>query len=298
MALSTCITTVAAFGNYWGSGFGGGLSFEIGGPAPTYGPFDLFCFCGGAINELPGFLNVEATPGNVAHGFPDTVDNGYYLVSEDGTASRIFVDQSLGPTNTLEAVFRLDAAPSDFVTGTRRIFLGAYDDTLFCQGLFITQVGLAFGGAYDDNPLLLADSADLVQAGQTYVVRMVLSGEQEAVYIYWSTEEEAELLGGPVLRYTLPLLASSEVPAHQEGVYVDVLGTADQPCQIVLRSLCASSSALVDNMPPKADPGLDQVVAGCSIIRLDGSKSSDPEGGPLSYYWRVIDAPEIGRAHV
>ncbi len=240
-------------------------------------------------------MNVEATPGDVDHGFPDTVEDGYYLLSEDGTPSGIFVDQSLGTTVSLEAVFRADALPSDFNTAVHRVFLGSYDDSLFCQGLFITQVGLAFGGAYDDNPLTLADSSSLVQAGETYVMRLVLSGEQQAVYVYWSTVTEAETLGGPVLRYTLPLLASASVPSHQEGVYVDVLGTLDSPCQIVLRSLCASSAALVDNMPPKANPGPDQVVAGCSVIHLDGSGSSDPEGGPLSYFWRVIDAPEESR---
>ncbi len=295
MATSTCTTIVASFGNYWGSGFGGAYSFEEGGSAPTFGPFDLFCFCGGAITSLPGFLNVEATPGDVAHGFPDTVEDGYYLFSDDGTPSNIFVDQSLGTTVSLEAVFRADSLPSDFSTATHRVFLGSYDDSLFCQGLFITQVGLAFGGAYDDNPLVLSDSSSLVQAGETYVMRLVLSGEQQAVYVYWSTQAEAEILGGPVLRYTLPLLASASVPSHQEGVYVDVLGTLGSPCQIVLRALCASSALLVDNMPPKANPGPDQVVAGCSVIRLDGSGSTDPEGGPLSYFWRVIDAPEESR---
>lgn len=66
------------------------------------------------------------------------------------------MDQSLGTTVSLEAVFRADSLPSDFSTATHRALLGSYDDSLFCQGLFITQVGLAFGGAYDDNPLVLS----------------------------------------------------------------------------------------------------------------------------------------------
>ena len=40
------------------------------------------------------------------------------------------------------------------------------------------------------------------------------------------------------------------------------------------------------NDVPTASAGLDQTVAGGSIVTLDGTGSRDPEGGPLSYAWK------------
>jgi hypothetical protein len=43
-----------------------------------------------------------------------------------------------------------------------------------------------------------------------------------------------------------------------------------------------------DSAPPKADAGPTQTVAASQIVELDGSGSSAPEGGALSYSWRQV----------
>ncbi len=43
--------------------------------------------------------------------------------------------------------------------------------------------------------------------------------------------------------------------------------------------------------PPVADAGPDRAVVIGDIAQLDGSASTDPDGDPLSYLWRVVSAP-------
>ena len=45
------------------------------------------------------------------------------------------------------------------------------------------------------------------------------------------------------------------------------------------------------NLPPVARPGADQTVAFGSLVRLDGSASSDPNGDTLSFQWSLSSRP-------
>ncbi len=47
------------------------------------------------------------------------------------------------------------------------------------------------------------------------------------------------------------------------------------------------------NQPPVADVGPDQTVSPWSIVTLDGSKSTDPEGSALTYRWEQMGGPEV-----
>jgi hypothetical protein len=45
------------------------------------------------------------------------------------------------------------------------------------------------------------------------------------------------------------------------------------------------------NLPPVADAGPDQRVPAASVVQLDGSSSSDPEGSPLQFTWSFASRP-------
>lgn len=48
-----------------------------------------------------------------------------------------------------------------------------------------------------------------------------------------------------------------------------------------------------ENQPPVADAGILQQVEAGTLVTLDGSKSHDPEGAPLTYSWRKISGPDV-----
>jgi len=46
------------------------------------------------------------------------------------------------------------------------------------------------------------------------------------------------------------------------------------------------------DQPPKADAGVDRTLNRMDTVTLDGTQSSDPEGGKLSYSWRIVSHPD------
>ncbi len=60
------------------------------------------------------------------------------------------------------------------------------------------------------------------------------------------------------------------------------------------KGLKATDSVKVDVfLPPKADAGSDQTVEEGIEVTLNGSNSSTPDGGSLSYQWTKIDGPDV-----
>jgi hypothetical protein len=79
--------------------------------------------------------------------------------------------------------------------------------------------------------------------------------------------------------------------------------TADEPGRYVLALTCSDGSmtSTVDqvviivatgNLPPLANAGPDQTVTAGQQVTLDGTRSSDPNGDPLTYSWCVKGRPE------
>ena len=88
----------------------------------------------------------------------------------------------------------------------------------------------------------------------------------------------------------LSIYASGVGGAYNEGGYSLYL----VPGQALISYLCGiTSSDPPCNRVPVADAGYDQTVHVGSVVTLDGSVSSDPDGNvPLSYKWSIISRPD------
>src|SRR5260221_3000327 len=72
--------------------------------------------------------------------------------------------------------------------------------------------------------------------------------------------------------------------ADEPGTYVASLVVTDSVGQLSLPSTVTISSG---NLPPVAEAGSDQGAIVGLVVTLDGSKSSDPNGDPITFAWTL-----------
>ena len=302
----TCVPYGWGIGPYGQTPWGGSTIAYPGGPIPSFGGFDIYCVgpCG-QMSVLDTYLEVQeyAQPGQIAI-VPVFLD--FELRSgglQPTSTARIFVDKSVPGSWTFDATFKFQALPSDFTNLTERhCFFGVTDDGGFCAGLFFSSVGIGYTGSvrYDlsGNLLLnstfqvLPSSLGLITEGVYYTVRVVLDAVTGTTFVYVTETSQLPLIGHQ-LRYILPAIPSSScVVPPTDGTVISVRGTVADQVILDVGTLCLGTGVILPNLPPVADAGLDQAARFCTIVRLDGARSYDPEGVPVSYKWRLIDGPE------
>jgi len=282
----------------WGTGpwagfpWGGIPPVVPGGPIPNAPPFDIYCVGpGGQMSVIQTYLEVSSSPGGdfaIDGGSSDLI-----VTSNDGSEAVLYIDKNVDGSFTLEFTYAGTELPQNFSdVPNHHVFVGVVDTAGPAAGLFFSQAGIAYAGTSTSAFQVLPGSQDFVSEGDYWVVRIAVSGSTNAVFIYIT--KLVDLLSGKSeeLRYILPVIPYSSCPQDTTtGTYVKVKGDALQPSQMYLDTICLSSQTLVPTVPPVADPGADQAVVTCEIIRLDGSASFDPQGASLTYKWRLIDAP-------
>jgi hypothetical protein len=98
---------------------------------------------------------------------------------------------------------------------------------------------------------------------------------------------------GEVEDFVVTVTVPAAIP---EGTEILLVATATSLNEATLTNsyivdLTASQNA---NRLPMADAGADQTAVVGSVVRLDGSRSADPDNGPdqLSFSWTQVDGPE------
>ncbi|MES2649715.1 MAG: PKD domain-containing protein [Bacteroidota bacterium] len=140
----------------------------------------------------------------------------------------------------------------------------------------------------------------VADAGQDQTIVMSPTNNAAILNGSLSKDEDGSLVafnwkqvsGSPV-NIVSPSLIQTVVTGFQQGVYEFELTVTDND------GATASDRVIITvtppaNLPPKADAGPDQVVtitANNNTIILNGSNSTDPEGGVLSFDWKNAGGP-------
>jgi len=212
----------------------------------------------------------------------------------------IYFNSAVVTDYTLELNVYIDKLPIDFTDVVNsHIFFGAINATGYCAGIFLSQVGIMYAGSiYHDvsdgmhigsATQLIPGSSEYVTTGEMLNIRIAVSAEIGAVYIFVSKKDDPVVY---VLRAVMPPVDSESLSfSPVDRSIVSVSGTYASPSLMYLDRIQMVDAVLIPDLLPVADAGDDQAVRTCSIVELDGSGSFDPEGAPLTYQWYLTDAP-------
>lgn len=120
--------------------------------------------------------------------------------------------------------------------------------------------------------------------GQTAVLRALASDVEDGVLdgaVTWSSDRDGPL--GTSASIATQLSIGSHILTAQVVDSSGNVATATTTVNV--------SGVLPPGRPPIAVAGTDQQVVEGAMVTLDGHGSSDPDGDPVTYAWRVIEAP-------
>jgi hypothetical protein len=285
-------------GGPWGSG-------GAAAPPPPASVFDLFCFehCDSMKDILLDARVSVVDAGSQFFSNLTTCDleirSGDVFPDDD---ARLDVSESIPDEWTMEFNVRLDEIPPDFSDlVNKHIFFGTTDADGPCAGLFFSKAGIAYAGGIhhdgagnmvlDSSFTLIPGTFPLIIPGEYITVRIAASSIIGAVYIFVTKTDEIPLTG-QVLRAVVPLIDATDLAFPPiDRTHISVRGLSGTPSLLSLDQLCLASSVVIPNVIPVANAGGDQAARTCAIVKLDGTGSFDPEGAPLLFQWRLIDAP-------
>ena len=267
-------------------------------PAPVSATFDIFDWSGTADIETggvgaDGLLTMATAAGSVSGPLiqNDPVGVGVQLQSLNGVPSRVVFDNNIPDTYTVEFQIALTALPADFSDPTNsHVFVGILDVQGKAGGLLFSQTGLAVVGDPSGATAALSGSSGLIVAPAVddLTVRLVVDGPAGTASLYVTLASQVGVTGH-VLRHTVA--APSSVDVWGDSLVLEVVGTAPNQADIIVRTMRLASSLVVPNKPPVAVIGDDQAVAFGSTVQLDGSASYDPEDADLTYAWTTLSEP-------
>jgi hypothetical protein len=296
-------------GGPWGGGAWGGELDEEGGGAtehiPTSDVWDAFDLSGvrqpNDMERVRDFIEVTAT-GQSEQFFEasfNMASGGVYPT----TPAILDIDVTVKETFTVEFRLRLaDLPPGWGDLENEHILVGVNNALGPCVTFLFSQAGVSYTGAFHfvgndlviDHPTLpIAGSDEWLSTTEELVVRYVSDNENGLVYLYITPASQAG--SGQVLRALLPPIQDPPTYPPIDRIAVSVRGTVTNGSHLELFYYNKSYKALIPNLPPRAVVAGDQAAHLCSIVQLDGSGSFDPEGAPLVYDWRLIDAPETSQ---
>lgn len=295
-------------GGGWGSGWGltpwGGFLLPQSFTPPPDPPagFDLFCY----FDDLSSMGQILVSP-NVTFvdaGGQFSIEGGDDLRAKSGgptdpTADAfLFVSAVVPASWTLQVIATFTSLPVDFSDLTNaHVYFGGQNVGGFAAGLFVAQGGIAYTGAarlvsgnltLNGPTQVIPGTAGLIQEGVQYTFRIALDATTSSVYIFATKTAEVPMIGHQLIAIVPAIPTGSGVG---DGAQLSIRGTVTKFTSVLFDQMCMGTGLVIPNLPPRADAGRDQSLRTCTLGLLDGTASFDPEGGNITYSWRLIDAP-------
>jgi hypothetical protein len=209
--------------------------------------------------------------------------------SDDKAEARLTFNTPIPARFTLEFVARFPAMPhsSGDLEGHRAGFVVA-DDAGRGVSIYFSKNGIAVSrvgefGSVTALPDTAVETAEINTGFKT--IRVAVDSGLGRAYVYIGNGDTTN----PPFRFIVPVEKTPDTVADTFALFLR--GSAAQPAQVELRRIQLAGSLIIPNFPPVADAGPDRVAAVGQSVRFDGRASFDLEGAPLTYRWRVIDAP-------
>lgn len=293
------------FGTGWGITPWGGFLLPSGGPPPVPPTppegWDIYVWF--EYEHSMGDILTDPSVTTSGGSFEINLSNDLCIRSGDPApeTDAVFLMTSLVPASwTGQCTGTAHLLPADFSNLSQsHIYYGVADATGIAAGIFISSAGIAYTGAvsFPFGELVLTSpfqvipgTAGMIEQGVSYTYRIAVDSHTQTVYLF--ATETALLedgITGPRLVAILPAIPSNEVV--EDVTTISVKGTNVHPTWFCASMLGLATDLYMPNVPPYADAGKDQSLRMCGVGKLDGSASRDPEGGNITYSWRLIDAP-------
>ena len=288
----------------WGVGWGltpwGG--FLVPGIAPPPAPpadFDLFVFY--HPSTMAGILSDPSVSASPPASFAISAYSDL-CVSSGGSVPAVdallTISSTVPETWTAQFTLLAHTLPPDFSDLVHsHVYFGVADSSGLAAGLFVSSAGIAYAGAITlaSGDLVLAGpfqvipgTAGLVELEEYFTLRLAVDSVTSTTYVFVTRTSDIAYTGHRLVAI-LPGIATGGVVA--DGATISVRGTDAHPSWVCFDMVGLGTGLIMPNAPPRADAGRDQSLRLCSVGLLDGSASVDPEGGSLTYSWRLIDAP-------
>lgn len=258
---------------------------------PTSATWTLADFNSATMPLLLGLgpADLSLNPGAAPYFTYSSALNAVAVSSSDGVAA--FADFNVGmPAEyTVDFVFRLPNLPHDIADIVdHHVGIQLADDAGRAIAIYFAATGIAVCRVDDFGSVsALPDSTQFTAEVSRFFHRMrvAVNSSLGRAYIFIGRESDSF----PPLRFIIPI---EQTPAGVGDRFRLVArGDGAQPARIEFKTLQLAGSLLIPNVPPSANAGTDRVITAGNTARLDGRASFDPEGAPLTYYWRAIDAP-------
>jgi len=258
---------------------------------PTSGDWTVADFNSATMALLLGLgpSDLSLNPGAAPYFTYNGDTNLFTAASSDGVAAYADFNVAMPGLYTIDMVVRFPALPrsvTDIAAHHAGIQLA--DDAGRGVAIYFAQTGIAIARIDDFGSVApLPDSTEFTAEIARYFhrIRIGVNSAEGRAYVYIGRESDAF----PPLRFIIPVEATPVSVGDRFRVVVR--GSSAQPVQFEFRTLQVAGQLLLPNLPPIANAGADRVITSGNTVRLDGRASFDPEGAPLSYLWKAVDAP-------